>query len=80
MQNQKLQRNLFHSKPEKQKEDEFRKVIVADIAVYVNCASRDGISVLRFPCASTKLISWSFGLRNRKADAVLKCLKELIVK
>ena len=43
VQNQKLQRNLFHSKPEKQKEDESRKVIVADIAVYVNCASRDGI-------------------------------------
>ena len=33
----------FHSKPKKQKEDESRKVIVADIAVYVNCASRDGI-------------------------------------
>ncbi|MFN9972236.1 MAG: hypothetical protein ACK58T_20335, partial [Phycisphaerae bacterium] len=63
------------SKPKKQKEDESR------IAVYVNCASRNGIrSVLRFTCASTKLISWSFGLRNRKVDAVLKCLKELIVK
>ena len=39
----KITTKSFHSKPEKQKEDESRKVIVADIAVYVNCASRDGI-------------------------------------
>ena len=62
----------FHSKPEKQKEDESR------IAVYVNCASWNGIrSVLRFTCASTKLISWSFGLRNRwTLFSLLKTINE----
>jgi hypothetical protein len=49
------------------------QVIVADITVYVNCASRDGIRyVLRFLCALTKLILMVIWLKKLESRCSAK--------
>ena len=73
----KIQRNSFRRKDEPQA-TMFCELIVADIAVYINCPSREGVRyVLRFTCAATKN-RWSYGLQNRTGEDVLNCLRNLV--
>jgi len=56
----------------------FGEYIVADIAVYLNCPSMEGIKyVLQFTCVATKWF-YSYGLVNRTGDDVLRCLVNFV--
>ena len=75
----KITRHSFHpSDPETPQATKFLEKVTADVAVYLNCPSRQGYRyVLMLTDVATKMI-WEYPLVNRTGSDVLSCLKHLV--